>query len=195
MSNKYTSLIHKLLPSGKAWNKEEGSNLDKLADGISQEFLRIEKRANELVIELDPTKANELLPDWEKLLGLPDSAFGTPVTNQERRNIVTLKISSRGGQSRKFFVDIIKKFGFDIEIKEHRPFRAGKSRSGHHIYTNTGWRHTWTVIAKQAVKFNFRAGKSSAGDPLVYYRNDVVRGIIQKLKPAHTNVLFRFIEE
>lgn len=195
MSNKYTSLIHQLLPSGKAWNKEEGSNLDKVADGISQEFLRIEKRANELIIELDPTKSSELLSDWENLLGLPDKAFGSPVTSQERRNLVILKVSSRGGQSRKFFVDIIKKFGFDIEIKEHRPFRAGKSRSGDAVFTNVGWRHTWTVIAKQAVKFNFRAGKSTAGDPLVYYRNEVITGIIKKLKPAHTNVLFKYIEE
>jgi uncharacterized protein YmfQ (DUF2313 family) len=195
MSNKYTSLIHKLLPSGKAWNKEEGSNLDKLAQGISEEFYRIERRANDLIIEFDPTKANELLPEWENLLGLPDTAFGSPVTNQERRNLVTLKISSRGGQSRQFFVDIIRKLGFQIAIKEHRPFRAGRSRSGDAVFTNIGWRHTWTVIAKQAVKFSFRAGKSAAGDPLVYYRNGVVEGIIRKLKPAHTNVLFKFIEE
>lgn len=195
MSNKYTSLIHKLLPSGRAWNKQQGSNLDKLADGISQEFLRVEKRGEDLIVELDPTRASALLPEWENLLGLPDPSFGIPITVQERRNLVVLKISLRGGQSRQFYIDLIKKLGFDIEIVEHRPFRVGQSSCGDALHTGDDWRHTWTVELKQAVKFYFRVGQSSVGDPLVSYRNEVVQGIIEKLKPAHTKVLYKFIEE
>jgi uncharacterized protein YmfQ (DUF2313 family) len=195
LSNAYSDLIHKLLPSGRAWNKETGSNLDKIADGVSQEFLRVEKRGNQLIIELDPTRTSELLPDWENLLGLPDVSFGVPTTAQERRNLVVLKISLRGGQSRKYFIDLIKKLGFDITIVEFRPFRAGISRAGDAINADDDWRHTWMVQMQQAVKFYFRAGQSSAGDPLVTYSNSVVQGIINKLKPAHTHVIFSFIEE
>lgn len=195
MSNKYKNALLKLLPTGKAWNKEDSSPLDKICEGNSEEFLRVDTRANQLIIELDPTKATELLPDWEKLLALPDPAFGSPETVQERRSLVVLKFSLHGGQSRQYFIDLIKKLGFDIKIKEHRPFRAGKSRSSDAIYTGVGWRYTWTVQMLQAVVFHFRAGKSSAGDPLVSYRNTVVQGIINKLKPAHTNVIYRFVQE
>lgn len=195
MNNPYSSAIHKLLPSGKAWNKEEGSNLDKLVQGSSEEFLRVEKRANELVIELDPTRSTELLPDWEKLLGLPDEAFGAPESIQERRGIVTLKLSLRGGQSRQYYIDLIKRLGFDISIKEFRPFRAGQSSAGDALNVHNDWRHTWMVQMEQAVAFYFRAGQSSAGDSLVSFRNSIVQGVINKLKPAHTNVIFSFIEE
>jgi uncharacterized protein YmfQ (DUF2313 family) len=195
MSNKFTSVIHKLLPSGKAWNKEDGSNLDKIAQGISEEFMRIERRGNELIMELDPTRASELLPDWENLLSLPDVSFGEPDSAQERRNLVVLKLSLRGGQSRQYFIDLIKKLGFDIEIDEYLPFRAGGSSAGDALNNDDDWRHTWGVKMLQAAVFYFRAGESSAGDSLASYRNSVVTGIIDKLKPAHTHVIFSFVEE
>lgn len=195
MSNGYSSVIHKLLPSGKAWNKEENSNLDKLVQGISEEFVRIDKRGNELIVELDPTRSTELLPNWETLLGLPDASFGEPDSAQERRNLVVLKLSLRGGQSRQYFIDLIKKLGFDIEIQEFHPFRAGGSSAGDALNQDDNWRHTWGVKMLQAAVFYFRAGESSAGDSLASYRNSVVTGIINKLKPAHTHVIFSFVEE
>lgn len=193
--NKYVSLLHKLLPSGKAWNKESNSNLTKLCMGVAQEFIRVERRGDELLIELDPSRTNELMPDWEKLLGLPDSAFGSPTTQQERRNLIRLKVGSRGGQSRKFFIDLVKALGFDIEIIEHRPFRVGVSSVGDALTNSPDWAHSWTVVLKQAAIYHFRVGESSVGEPLREIRNDVVKQVIEKLRPAHTKVLFSFLEE
>lgn len=191
----YRDLFLKLLPSGKAWNKETGSGLDTLASGLSKEFVRIDQRANQLIVELNPTQAAELLPDWENLLGLPDSALGEPETEQERRNLVTLKFSLRGGQSRKYYIDLIKKLGFNITIDEFRPFCAGQSSAGDALNVSDEWRHTWRVNMQEAAAYYFSAGVSSAGDPLVSWRNEVVQGVINKLKPTHTHVIFSFIEE
>lgn len=191
----YKDLFLKLLPSGKAWNKERGSGLDKLAAGVSKEFLRVDERANQLIIELNPSQAAELLPDWEHLLNLPDTAFGSPETEQERRNLVTFKFSLRGGQSRKYYIDLIKKLGFNITIDEFRPFCAGISSAGDALNTADEWRFTWKVNMLEAAAYYFSAGISSAGDPLVSWRNEVVQGVINKLKPAHTHVIFSFIEE
>lgn len=193
--SRYSNLINQILPSGKAWNKEQNSNLDKLSQGCVEEFFRIEKRANDLLIELDPTKTSELIPDWEKLLALPDAAFGEPETAQERRNLIVLKLSLRGGQSRQYYIDLIKKLGFDITIDEFRPFRAGGSSCTDAINEDDDWRHTWRVNMLQAAAFHFTAGDSSCDDAIVSYRNSLVQGIINKLRPAHTHVIFSFIEE
>ena len=191
---KYSSLLLKLLPTGKAWNKERSSNLSKFSEGVSEEFLRVEKRGEDLLVELDPSRTSELIPDWENLLGLPDPAFGTPETIQERRRLIQLKISSRGGQSRKFFIDLIKALGFDIEITEHRPFRVGVSCVGDDLTNSSDWAHTWTVTIKQAPVYYFKVGESAVGEPLRVYKNQVVQQIIDKLKPAHTHVIFSFLE-
>ncbi|RMS34758.1 putative Tail protein [Pseudomonas coronafaciens pv. garcae] len=40
--------------------------------GLSREFARIDGRAFDLLNEMDPANVSELVPDWERVMNLPD---------------------------------------------------------------------------------------------------------------------------
>lgn len=192
---KYRDLILNHLPSGLAWPKHLASTLAALSEALAVEFSRIEQRVNDLLLEVDPLTANEMLSDWERLLGLPDPCNPNPESGDERRaQIIAAIRRTRGGQSRQFFIDLIKSFGFDITITEHRPFVAG-SPAGDPLENTADWAHTWSVNLEEAAFFYFRAGLGSAGEPLVTFKNDYVQCLLNKLKPAHTFIIFTATEE
>ena len=89
---KYAGLIRKLFPLGKAWESLLESTL---FDGLAVEFGRVDDRTNELLTELDPLTSNELLSDWETLLGLPDECTPEGQTLQERRDQARAKLADQ----------------------------------------------------------------------------------------------------
>ena len=190
---KYKDLILKLLPNGLAWNKDRTSNISKLIEGSAVEFSRIDQRVIDLLKEADPRSSNELLMEWENFYGLPDECEqDLNQTSIERRyKLLNRAITVRGGQSRQFFIDFVKALGFDITITEFRPFKAGRSSAGDALTNTIEWRFTWRVNLPAVVAYNFSAG-SKAGEPLRVFRNDAVECSIDHLKPAHTNVLYKF---
>lgn len=189
--NKYIELLFNLLPKGVAWNKNPNSFLSQLMDGISQEMNRVDQKTEALLLEMDPRTSNELLTDWERMLGLPDECTGEAATVQARRNEAYAKLTGIGSTSRQFYIDLAASLGFEVTITEFRPFRAGLSRAGDRI-TNGDWIYAWQVNAPATEYLRFRAGLSFAGEPLVYSGNDTLQCAIDKRKPAHTIVLFAF---
>ena len=96
----YARMLMKLFPPGTAFDRREGTDLFAFNRGLAEELERIDSRINTLVKEADPTGANELIGEWEKDLGFPDSCFGIPLTLPERvtqiknRNIFPVYIST-----------------------------------------------------------------------------------------------------
>ena len=189
---KYRDLILNLLPTGFAWNKGVNSNLSKLAKAIGNEFARFDQRKNDLLNEADPRSASELLEDWERNFGLPDECGASDRTYLERRSQLLQKFTSRGGQTPSFFKQVIKDLGFDAEIVEHRPFKAG-SKAGDQITNTKDWRFTFTVTLPPSLFYKFKAGQGKAGEPLAVYRDDSVKCIIDRIKPAHTFARYSFV--
>lgn len=71
--SRYTILLQQLLPQGLAWPRDEGAMLTRLLAGLAEELERVHLRADDLLErESDPRYAVECLPDWERMLGLPD---------------------------------------------------------------------------------------------------------------------------
>ena len=58
--------------------------------------------------------------------------------------------------------------------------------------TNDGWQFVWQVNAPEASIVEFDAGRSSAGEPLRSWGNELLECVINRLKPAHTYVLFAY---
>ena len=194
---KYFRLIKKLFPTGWAWDAKDDKSTDmsKLLNSLAYEPCRVDDRALELINEVFPDTTLELLTDWERFLGLPDECDPDGATTiQERRNRVIQVLTTEGGQNADYFKRLAANFGFDIdviEVSDQPPFRAGQGRAGDKL-TNGDWRYTFIIEAPSDSIIRFRAGQSSAGDPLLKVSNEVLECLIQRDKPAHTIALFSF---
>lgn len=85
----YARMLKALLPSGKIWRLNAVLEDIFLANG--DELARVDARAFTLMTESDPRTADELLPDFERVLDLYGSG-----TEAERRAIVVALLIRRG---------------------------------------------------------------------------------------------------
>lgn len=191
-ADQYREQLKALLPPGRAFPRERGTTLHGLLDAMAQELARLDARADRLTFEAVPSTTAELLADWERVAGLPDTCSGLLAdTQQGRRNDLVSKLVSRGGQSIAYFKEVAAALGFDIEIEEFRPFRAGWSQAGDAL-TNGDWVFTWRIRAPEVTVVPFRAGIGAAGEPLATWGNEGLECRINRYKPAHTNVIFGY---
>ena len=190
--DQYVSFLRSLLPRGRAWSATPGGTLENLLTAMAEELVRIDVRASrDLLNELDPRTTNELLSDWERVCGLPDPCLGTTGTLSDRRSNIVSKLTSRGGQSRAYFIAVAAAIGFTITISEFHPFQVGRSVVGDAL-TNGDWVFAWQVNTESDTIDLFRVGYSAVGDPLSTSRADALECVINRLKPAHTVVLFNY---
>ena len=190
--DQYKQFLKGLFPYGKAWNAESGSRMDNLIGGMADELVRVDGRVRALITETDPRTTVELLSDWESMLGLPDECTPTGQTVDERRRQVRQKYTAQYGQNKAFFIEVASFLGYDVDIQEcFWSFRAGHSSCGDSL-TNEAWKHWWKVITDDGVFTYFLAGGSSCGDPLKKLAEDTLVCTFEKLKPAHTKIIFEF---
>ncbi len=75
-------MLAKLLPPGRLWRMVGESTLVKLLHGCADELARLDARVDDLFDEADPSTADELLPEYERELGL--ASDGTTAERQAR---------------------------------------------------------------------------------------------------------------
>ncbi|MBC3492726.1 YmfQ family protein [Pseudomonas taiwanensis] len=190
----YLEQLKSLLPPGQAFPRESGTKLHDLLGGMAIELARVDSRGEALTAEANPASTNELLSDWERVAGLPDKCSNTlEETVQGRRQALLAKLTSTGGQSPAYFIELAAALGYDVTIEEFKPFRVGLSKAGDAL-TNGPWVFTWRVRAAATAIISFRAGASVAGERLRTWGNDTLECKINQLKPAHTIALFAYGE-
>lgn len=188
----YREQLKSLLPPGQAFPRDPGTTMHDLLDGMSVELARLDARSEVLPVEANPSTTNELLTDWERIAGLPDKCSGTlEQTIQGRRKALLTKLTSTGGQSPSYFIELASSLGYTVTITEYRPFRAGRSYAGDAL-TNGPWAFTWLIRAPEVSVTDFRAGLSAAGERLRTWGNDTLECKLNQLKPAHTIAIFAY---
>lgn len=108
----YREQLQALLPPGRAWPRESGAVLTQVLDGLAQELSRVDLRVENLIDEIDPRTTGELLPDFERVYGLPDPCVTDSLTTDQRRNALVSKISNQGGQSPAYFLSVLERLGY-----------------------------------------------------------------------------------
>lgn len=181
--------FRRFFPSGRAW---DGDDFKKIVDTYAFEFCRVQERFNTFLKELDPRQTSELLTDWEIMLGLPDDCSTPGATVEERRNQVVQKLTNTGGSSFEYFEGIAENLGFDVTVSDFTPFFAGQAKVGDKLHNDPVWTYWFQVTAPSDITTTFKAGVGKAGDKLVEVGNETLECTFDKLKPAHTNVLFAF---
>ena len=187
----YRVLFEQLLPPGGAMAREDGSTTRGVLAALAEEFARADCRADDLVDEADARTTSELITDWERVAGLPDECSDLGDTLQLRRAALVAKITARGGQSRRFFIDVAAALGFAVTITEFRPFQTGVSTAGEALY-DEDWRFAWRVNGPETTVREFRTGESAAGEPLRDWGNDLLECVLARVKPAQTALQFAY---
>lgn len=148
-----------------------------------------QSRAEQLMEEMFPDAAYELLRDWERVCGLVPGADDPMLL---RRDKVIKKLRELGGLSRAYFINLASSLGYTITIEELRPFMAGWGRAGDTLYIYESiW--IWRVKVSGQALYYFRAGQSAAGERLLWWpAQSALEDVLKDLKPAHTYVIFDY---
>lgn len=189
----YLRQMQALLPPGPAWPKDDDALLTRMLGALAAELARVDGRVRQLVDEDDPRMAAELLLDWERVAGLPDTCVALSGQTQsiaQRRAALVARLTMLGGQSKAYFIALAASLGYTVTITEFRPFHAGQSRSGDPVATN--WQFSWQVNAPLNTVTPFRAGNAVAGDPINSWGNKLLECVLSRFKPAHTTVVFAY---
>ncbi len=190
-AEEYAGQLDELLPVGLAWPRDADARMRDLTRSLAEELARVDQRGDDLIEAVLPSTTVEMLSDWERAAGLPDTCVATGQTVQERRNALLARLTSTGGQSRAFFISLAAYLGFTITITEFQPFQAGRSRAGDPDY-DEAWRYAWRINGPAETIIVFRAGLSAAGEPLRKWGNELLECVFNRVKPAHTVLLFGY---
>lgn len=189
--DEYRDALAALLPSGAAWSRDPASALMKVLAALGAELERLDGRAAQLLAETDPASTTELLPDWERVVGLPDPCVTLSQTVAERRLALEGRLTAVGGQSRAFFIALASRLGYSVTIDEFAS--SGAATAAGITFTGDEWAHIWRVNVPTSVAITpFRAGAGAAGEPLRAWSNEVIECQFLRYKPAHTQVLFAY---
>ncbi len=172
----YAKQILTLLPKGPVW---QGENLRALVGSFAGEVYRITDAASGddgLTVEVIPSSAVQLLPDYETLVGLPYPGFDLAGTTAQRQADVVAALIAQGGQSKAYFLQIVEAHGHvGASITDgYQPFHAG-SLCGTPLY-GVAWVFYWQV----------NMPNEAGPDPLLEY-------LLELYRPAQTVVGFVYL--
>lgn len=121
--DQYLPMLQALQPPGMAFSRDPNSIQARLLRAFADEFARADSRCDDLLNEFIPVTVRELLPDWEQILGLPDSSTINLNLNIDQRSAaVAAKFTIEGGQSIPTYIKLAAAFGFPgATISEFRP--------------------------------------------------------------------------
>ena len=188
----YLAQLQALLPPGPAWPRDADAVLTKMLAAWGDSLARIDARALDLVDEALPISTSELLADWERVAGLPDACTLAMVGEQtegQRQAALTAKLTSVGGQTPAYYVAIAAALGYTITITEFTPHDVTDSVDAP-IYGDT-WAYAFQVNAAATTVDDFTVADTVA-DALSTWGNASLECVINKLKPAHTAVLYLY---
>lgn len=187
----YLRALQTHLPRGRVWPRDPDAQQTKFLSGFTPVFERLNARANNLLVDVFPSTAVELLPDWESTLGLPDPCAGAAPTVVARQQQVVARLTRSGGQSAAYYIAYAAILGYTITITEFAPARVGQSRMGQPL-CGPDWAFAWQVNSSQTTVVPSRVGSARVGDPLVTWGNEVLQCEISAIIPAHTIAIFSY---
>lgn len=189
----WLAALQALLPPGQALTREPGAVLTRLLESIAAAFLAAQLRLVQLAAEFDPRVAQQLLPDWERLLGLPDLC-ADPAAQElgDRQQAAYGRLTEVGGQSRPYFIDLAARNGEPgVTITEFRPFNCNGNCSGRLLSPADAF--VWQVNIPRAVAaLRVMNCNSTASSALQMFTPSTIECLFRDRKPAHTHVTFAY---
>jgi uncharacterized protein YmfQ (DUF2313 family) len=191
LAEDYRDQLLRLLPPGRAWATEIGTNLSQLLYAWADELARVHGRGLSLLdVEAYADTTEELIVEWENDAGLPDECSGAAGTLEARRDVLVRKLTDFGLQRLEDYEAAALAIGYTITVDEFTPLRCGDP-CGLPI---NGW-EWWFVLqvnAPETTIFEAKAGEAVAGDPLRWWGNELLECTIQGMQQAHVFLIFSY---
>ena len=179
----YLRSLQALLPQGLAWTREDDANLTLLLLAFADEFARVDARAMALVDEADPRTTFELLADWERVAGLPDSCVVVEQNIAQRRAALVARLTTVGGQTAAN--------GYTITSSEY-DFLFDVTDLVDALVYGYPWQFAFNVQSALLGVFELSVS-DGVSDALATWSNTGIECIINRYKPAHTLAVFTYI--
>ena len=132
-ADSFVAQLQALLPPGAVWTRDPDSDLTSLLRGAAQELARVQGRAEDLLREMDPAQAVELLDVHESNNGLPDPCYEAPTLLADRRAVLLARLADSRGHNGADYKSLASSYGHittSVYPATDRAFRAGRSRAG-----------------------------------------------------------------
>ncbi len=183
----YHTQLRALLPAGPAWDPDWVPALEKILLAMAKEMARMDARAFDVINEMDPAGVSELVPDWEKVMGLPDPCLGESPAFEDRRLAVRQRLMAVGAQSRAYFIEIAVRQGYPLSsITERRAPRFGRSTFGNAHFGTWTAQFMWTLNSGPRRRLGRRFGDSFWGQRFGVNPSGALECVIRRSAPAHT---------
>ena len=173
---RYDESVWAALPPGRIWRQLRESNLYQLIVSICRPLFDLRQRVDDLMIrEIDPRSTVELLPEFERMLGLPDPCAPAAQTLQERRARVIQKLTLQPGPQLQYLQFLASTLGYtNVSITETGPYEL-------------------TCEVPEPRLTRFRCGSSRCGDLLGKIdRASDLECLLNEEKPAHLALIFNY---
>ncbi|MDR1656121.1 MAG: DUF2313 domain-containing protein [Deltaproteobacteria bacterium] len=194
--NSYFEQAKKLLPPGLIWAISEAGRLAEILRMSSGQLSSCHLQAEKLTLEASPQTSDELLAEWEEVSGLPDNCGGgnPALTITERQELVIERLTRRGSMAVERFLEMSRNLGYDVTIKEYKPFTCGRSFcSGPNLLGRRDARFFWRVTITSPRMHWFKAGRYRCGERLGWGTPAAdIECYFLRRKPAHTDIIFEY---
>ncbi|MDH1442070.1 YmfQ family protein [Pseudomonas sp. GD03721] len=189
----YHDHLRALLPPGPAWDADLVPEVDAALRGLAPELARADSRSSDLLNEADPLTLHEMLPDWERVMQLPDPCLGESPTLDDRKKAMRKRLTGLGGQSAAFFEQLAREQGCpNAKVVAHRAPRFGRARFGRSHFGTWAQQHMWTLYAGERLAGGRRFGVSYWGERFGANPAQALECLVRRAAPAHTleNILY-----
>ncbi|NWB94633.1 DUF2313 domain-containing protein [Pseudomonas gingeri] len=188
-AEQYQEQLRSLMPAGPAWDPEQVPEIQQVLLGIAQELARVDARAVDLINEVDPVTVSELVPDWERVMNLPDPCLGPTPLFDDRRVAVRRRLLAVGDQSIGYFIDIARSQGYpNATVTEFQAPRMGRARFGKARFGTWQAQFMWTLNTGGRLLLGRRFGASYWGERFGANPGSALECLIHRNAPAHTLV-------
>lgn len=191
-SSEQTDVLAGYLPNDRlhALKNKEGSNLRKVLVGLAAQWGVFRDSINEVYDEYNPNNTTALIEEWETFVGIPDSCISNTGTIEQRRLNILLKLSGINATTKKQFETIALTLGYTVVVE------TGVETSTFPL------KLPFILLSAGAAPFTIvvtlPASLAPSGFPLTLpftlasYAPSILNCFFQKLKPANTNIIFRY---
>jgi uncharacterized protein YmfQ (DUF2313 family) len=181
-------VLEQYLPSNPLYH---GDNLKKVLLGLAASWLDYRAFINKITVEYNIDTTEDLISSWEGFVGIPDSCFDIASTIEERRQNVLLKIAGLNVATARQFENIAQILGFSIQVT------SGVEESSFPM--------TFPVTLLSASDLGFtilvklNSSLKPSGFPLTFPFEftgsgpNILECLFNKIKPANTQVIFKYI--